>query len=165
MKIPYKLLIIIILFIINKNNVFSQSYIDSLCISKAKRKLQAFTKGHLVLTCNIGLGKNPVGNKREEGDGKTPEGLYFINGRSDKSLYNKALSISYPSNFDKALAKKRKVKAGSNIEIHGLPKGYKDEGVLKVMPDWTLGCIAIKNKDIEVLYKLVRAQCTVLILP
>jgi murein L,D-transpeptidase YafK len=157
------LLIISLLFFIH--SIQAQKQIDSLCVHKSKREMQAFFKHQLLKTYNIGLGRESVGDKHFQGDGRTPEGKYFISAKNAKSSYNKALVISYPNLGDEIYATWKHKKPGGAIEIHGLPAGYVDEGVKNGMNDWTAGCIAIKNADINVIFDIVPIGCPILILP
>ncbi len=157
------LLIISILFLINSTQ--AQKQIDSLCVYKSKREMQAFFKHKLLKNYNIGLGRESIGKKHFQGDGRTPEGLYFISAKNAKSTYYKALVISYPNLGDEVYALWKHKKPGGAIEIHGLPFGYVDEGVKEGMNDWTAGCIAIKNADINILFEAVAIGCPILILP
>jgi murein L,D-transpeptidase YafK len=127
--------------------------------------MQLFFKSKLLKTYNIGLGREAIGKKHFQGDGRTPEGLYFIAAKNTKSKYYKALLISYPNLSDKIYALWKHEKPGGAIEIHGLPEGYVDESVKNGMTDWTIGCIAIKNTDIDELYNIVNVGCPILILP
>lgn len=139
--------------------------IDSICVFKAKREMQVFYQSKLIKTINIGLGKNSVGSKKIQGDGKTPEGLYYIQKKNTNSQFYKSLLISYPNFKDIFYAKTHNKNAGGNICIHGLPKGYVDEGVKNGMNDWTAGCIVIKNKDMDFIYEAVSEGIPILILP
>ena len=97
--------------------------IDRILVQKSVRELSVFRKGQLLKTYHVALGENPVGAKEQEGDMKTPEGLYTIDYRNPKSDFHLALHISYPSPADVERAKARGVSAGFDIMIHGLPNG------------------------------------------
>lgn len=139
--------------------------IDSIVVHKSERNLDIFFKNKKIKSYNIGLGKQAVGAKSYQGDGKTPEGKYFISAKNNKTHYYKALLISYPSVKDIIWADYRKTKPGANIEIHGLPKGYTDKNVPQEMNDWTAGCIALKNKDIDEIYGRIKIGTPIFILP
>ncbi len=159
------------LLILSKNPLVAKPKIqylksaDSLCVWKSKREMQVFFQGKYLKTYNIGLGKYPEGAKHFQGDGKTPEGLYHISCKNEHSDYHKALCISYPELRDVIYADWKHQKAGGAIEIQGLPDGYFDEGVKNGMNDWTAGCIAVKNRDIDELFLAVRINSKILILP
>jgi murein L,D-transpeptidase YafK len=162
-------LLIFLSFCINTNVVFAQKTIiqtiDSIAVYKSERKLDVFFKNKRIKSYNIGLGKQPAGAKSYQGDGKTPEGKYFICAKNQNTHYHKALLISYPAVKDVIWANYRKTKAGANVEIHGLPNGYTDRNVPEEMNDWTAGCIALKNKDIDEIYGKIKVGTPIFILP
>ncbi len=101
----------------------------------------------------MALGKNPIGAKQYEGDKKTPEGVYFINAKSADSKFHKNLGISYPNKEDIRIAKQIGKAPGGNIKIHGLQNGLGFIGRLQSFSDWTAGCIALTNEEIDELYE------------
>jgi murein L,D-transpeptidase YafK len=127
--------------------------IDRILVEKAERKLSIFRDGKKLKIYRIALGHNPVGAKEQEGDMKTPEGFYTIDYRNPNSDYHLALHISYPSEEDNARAAAHAVNAGFDIEIHGLPNGHKSAD-LHPWKDWTAGCIAVTDKEIEELWRV-----------
>lgn len=139
--------------------------IDKLIVYKSKRKMMVYNGEKLLKTYNIALGFNPEGHKQQEGDGRTPEGTYYINDRNPNSGYHKNLGVSYPNAADIASAKKRNVSPGGDIKIHGLPNGQSDFGKLHRMKDWTWGCIAVTNNEINELYTAVKKNAVIEILP
>lgn len=128
---------------------------DRILIVKGQRKLTLLHDGKNLKTYKIALGFEPVGRKEKQGDGKTPEGAYTISGRNEKSLYHRSLRVSYPNADDVALAKKLGVKPGGDIFIHGLPNGYGWIGKGHLIKDWTLGCIAVTDEEIEEIWRAV----------
>lgn len=139
---------------------------DKVLVQKAERKLYLLKKGEVLRSYHIGLGPNPVGHKTQEGDGKTPEGKYKISGRNPKSAYHLSLRISYPNAKDKAQAAKRGVSPGGDIMIHGLPNllsKLRAEKLLK--KDWTAGCIAVSDKEIEEIWRMVPNGTEIEIIP
>lgn len=139
--------------------------IDSICVTKAKREMAVFANGVIQKIYKIALGYNPVGKKMFEGDGKTPEGLYFINGKNNNSIYHKNLGISYPNAADKTNAVKNHKAPGGDIKIHGWPNGYTEEEAKFLAPDWTIGCIAISNAEIDELFEATETNVPILINP
>lgn len=103
----------------------------------------------------IALGFNPIGRKQFQGDGKTPEGVYRINERNPNSAYHKNLGISYPNAADKAYAAGQGKAPGGLIKIHGLPNGQGFIGRQHLRLDWTDGCIAVTDDEIDELYRSV----------
>ncbi len=140
--------------------------IDSLVLYKAKRRLEAYSKKQLVKYYVVSLGEEPNGAKRVEGDMRTPEGLYYINDRSRKSSYHANLGVSYPSYTDSLLARFYGQSPGGEIKLHGFPNRH-----LKIQEndylntDWTLGCIALHDFEIDELYNAVGMYCPIRILP
>lgn len=132
----------------------SGTTIDRIVVEKSARELSIFRKGTKLKTYRVALGQNPIGPKQEEGDMKTPEGVYYVDGHKTDSDYHLALHISYPSDKDRARAAERGVSAGSDIEIHGLPNGRGAIGSAHLLSDWTAGCIALTNEEIEELARI-----------
>lgn len=129
--------------------------IDQIVVNKSKQKLMVYVNDELLKVYPVSLGFNPLGDKREEGDGKTPEGKYIINDKSPNSDYYLNLGISYPDKMDRKQARKLGKPPGGAIKIHGLPNGYGFIGKFHRWMDWTAGCIAVTNKEIEELYNCV----------
>ena len=102
----------------------ANAVIDRLVVHKSKRTMSAYSKGKLLKTYPIALGKQPVGHKHFEGDGKTPEGKYRINDRNPNSAYHKNLGVSYPNDADKAYAAAQGKSPGGLIKIHGIKNGW-----------------------------------------
>lgn len=139
--------------------------IDKLVVYKSERKLLAYADGELVKTYTISLGRRPEGDKEYEGDSKTPEGTYTINDKNPNSAYHKNLGISYPSADDIAHAKKLGKQAGGAIKIHGLRNGTGLIGRLHRWADWTQGCIALTDKEVDELYEAVAVGTSIEIHP
>jgi murein L,D-transpeptidase YafK len=139
--------------------------INKLIVFKSKRELLAYTNGQLVKTYSISLGRNPSGDKEFEGDKKTPEGLYYINNKNQNSGYHKNLGISYPNKDDIKQAKLIGKPAGGDIKIHGLRNGVGFIGKLHRWFDWTLGCIALTNNEVDELYQAVEIGTPIEIYP
>lgn len=140
--------------------------IDSLVLHKSTRRLDAYSKKQLVKYYIVSLGEEPLGAKRVEGDMRTPEGLYYINDRSRKSAYHANLGVSYPSYTDSLLARIYGQSPGGDIKIHGFPNRHlKSQENDYLNTDWTLGCIAIHDFEIDELYDAVKMYCPILILP
>lgn len=129
--------------------------INRLVVYKSKRKMEAWRGDELLKTYTISLGKDPVGHKQFEGDCKTPEGIYHIDGRNPNSAFYKNLGISYPNADDIAHTEKLGKPPGGDIKIHGLRNGRGYRGKLHRFKDWTAGCIAVTNPEMEELYEAV----------
>ena len=115
----------------------------------------------MLKTYHVALGRNPIGAKEQEGDNKTPEGIYTIDYRNPKSDYHLALHISYPSAEDITRAAQRGVNAGFDIMIHGLPNGQDRIGAAHRQKDWTAGCIAVTDEEIDELYRVTPDGTTI----
>ena len=128
---------------------------------KEQRALVLMSGAAPIATWPVDLGFAPVGHKQEKGDGKTPEGRYYINWRNPGSEYHRALYISYPNKTDRSAARAARRDPGGDIYIHGGPVLARDKG----RPDWTAGCIAVSNEEIEKIYGMVRIGTPIDILP
>lgn len=131
------------------------SVCDSVVVFKSERKLLLYYMSKPLKTYSISLGDSPVGHKEKEGDEKTPEGLYSISGRNPNSKYHLSLRISYPNEQDKLNAEKNSYSPGGDIMIHGLPNttGFLEDYYIN--NDWTDGCIAVTNEEIEEIWGAV----------
>jgi murein L,D-transpeptidase YafK len=128
--------------------------IDQIVVEKSERRLSVFANGKRLKSYRVALGRNPVGAKQEEGDMKTPEGTYTIDSRNPQSAFHLALHISYPSDADKARAAERGLNAGFDIMIHGIQNGFGWIGAFHRWHDWTAGCIALTDEEIEELWRV-----------
>lgn len=138
---------------------------DSIVLDKSERTLTMYSRGVKVKEYEVALGRNPVGAKLRRGDGKTPEGLYYINGHNPASKYHLSLRVSYPNADDRANAARRGVTPGGDIMIHGLPPAFAGVGALHRQQDWTEGCIAVTNDEIEEIWRAVPNGARILIKP
>ncbi len=138
---------------------------DKIMIEKKARRLTLLLKGHPIRTYNVALGRSPEGPKEREGDNKTPEGVYVIDARNMKSGYHKALHISYPNIKDINRAKELRVSPGGNIMIHGIKNGFGWVAGFHRWLDWTQGCIAVTNNEMDEIWNLVPLGTAVEIKP
>lgn len=138
---------------------------DALLLEKARRRLTAFCRGSAVRVYLVALGTNPAGPKEREGDGRTPEGRYVIDGKNPNSGYHLNLGISYPDDEDKARATALGVPPGGDIKIHGLAPKMTALGPLHRQTDWTRGCIAVTNEEMEELFRHTEAGTPIEIVP
>jgi len=129
--------------------------VDRVLIEKKNRRLALISRGEVIKTYKIALGGNPVGAKERRGDKKTPEGIYTIESRNRDSEYHLSLRISYPNEKDKERAADLGVSPGGDIMIHGIKNGLSWVGGFHTEIDWTEGCIAVTNKEIEEIARLV----------
>lgn len=143
----------------------SDAKVDKLILKKNKRELSVFYQGKLLKTYHVSLGRNPKGHKQKEGDKKTPEGLYFIDSKNPQSGYHRNLGVSYPNKEDILNAKNAGVDPGGEIKIHGLRNGLGFIGKFHWWFDWTAGCIALTDQEIDELYRAVEMRSPILIQP
>lgn len=128
---------------------------DKILIEKKERRLTLISKGKVLKTYKIALGGDPNGPKERQGDNKTPEGTYVIDSRNKDSRYHLSLHISYPNEKDKKRAQERGVSPGGDIMIHGIKNGFSWARDFHTEVDWTKGCIAVTDEEIEEIDKLV----------
>jgi len=127
---------------------------DRILIEKKARRLTLISKGEVLKTYKIALGGNPVGPKERAGDHKTPEGTYVIDARNKNSRYHLSLHISYPNERDRKRAQQLGVAPGGDIMIHGIKNGFSWVGDYHTEVDWTKGCIAVTDEEIEEIARL-----------
>lgn len=128
---------------------------DRIVIEKAAHELTLFSHGVLIKTYKVALGSNPVGPKLKQGDGRTPEGLYAVDARNFNSSFHRALHISYPNAQDRARALTLGVDPGGDIMIHGIRNGLGWVGPFHRAKDWTKGCIAVTDPEIDEIWSEV----------
>lgn len=145
-----------------QNSSFS---VDRLVVYKRERKLVLFSHGKEVRSYKVALGGEPVGPKSRQGDHRTPEGVYVLDSRNPSSHFYKAFHISYPNAKDIAAARKLGVSPGGDIMLHGLPKEYAWVGKGHALHDWTDGCVAVTDEEMDEIWKLVRVGTPIEIKP
>ncbi|MEP6603006.1 MAG: L,D-transpeptidase family protein [Spartobacteria bacterium] len=139
----------------------ASTQIDRIVVEKSARRLSIFRDGKMLKTYRVALGRNPTGPKEKEGDVKTPEGTYKIDNRNPNSAFHLALHISYPSEEDNARAAARGVTAGYDIMIHGIRNGMGWIGSFHRCKDWTAGCVALTDAEIEELWRITPVETVV----
>ncbi|MBV5308818.1 L,D-transpeptidase family protein [Chromatium okenii] len=141
--------------------------IDKVVVRKAARQLELHSRGRIAHKYHIALGGSPIGHKYREGDQRTPEGNYVFNWRKPNSQFYKAIHISYPNARDQENSRNLGYKPGGMIMLHGLPTYIQSESMRKqyLNRDWTHGCIAVQNHEIDEIWKLVPDGTPIQILP
>jgi len=139
--------------------------IDRLVVHKERRTMEAYNGKVLVKEYTISLGREPRGAKQREGDKRTPEGHYIINARNAGSGYHKNLGISYPNAGDRLRARQQGVSPGGDVKIHGLRNGDGYIGKFHRLRDWTAGCIAVTDEEVDELYAHVVPNAEIIIYP
>lgn len=137
------------------------SKVDKILVEKNKRKMHVYSEGKKLKSYTISLGFRPKGKKHFEGDGKTPEGKYFIVSKNTRSIAHKSFGISYPNAADKKYAAQRGKSAGGHIMIHGMMNGLGYWGKFHRFIDWTGGCIAVTNSEMDDLFQHVEVGCEI----
>jgi murein L,D-transpeptidase YafK len=128
---------------------------DHVVVLKKERTLELLSRGKLIKTYKVALGGDSVGPKTRQGDHKTPEGVYVLDFRNAHSQFYKAIHVSYPNEHDRALAREKGVSPGGDVFVHGLPNGYGAIGAAHRLKDWTDGCIAVTNQEMDEIWKTV----------
>ncbi|HNY63031.1 MAG TPA: L,D-transpeptidase family protein [Bacteroidales bacterium] len=139
--------------------------IDKIVVTKHQRTLDLISNDQVVKTYKISLGRVPKGAKEFEGDKKTPEGSYIIDDKNPNSAYHKNLGISYPNKADIEHADSLGKSPGGLIKIHGMKNGFGWIGRFHLLRDWTLGCIAVTDQEIDELYEYVKIGTPIEIKP
>jgi murein L,D-transpeptidase YafK len=137
--------------------------VDRIVVEKSQRRMDLMSGETVVRSYQVALGSAPEGDKQQESDGKTPEGKYVIEGRNPSSAFHLSLKISYPDAADRAAAAARNVSPGGDIFIHGAPNWW----LLPGQPpgDWTRGCIAVTNEEMDVIWQSVQLGTPIEIRP
>ncbi|MDH3371363.1 MAG: L,D-transpeptidase family protein [Gammaproteobacteria bacterium] len=144
---------------------FAQVTVDLVRVVKSERKLMLLSGGEVVREFKVVLGGNPRGHKLYEGDKRTPEGSYTLDYKKNDSVFYKAIHISYPNPDDLAAAKARGVRPGGQIMIHGQKMDSGRLAFLSDLIDWTNGCIALKNEEMDELWEQITEGTKIEILP
>ncbi len=138
---------------------------DKVLVLKSQRQLQLLRDGTPFRTYRVALGLKPVGHKERQGDHRTPEGTYVIKARKPDSRFYRALEISYPDAQDLEAARQAGVSPGGNIMIHGLPPEREAFGEIHTLWDWTNGCIAVTNREMDEIWAAVEVGTPIEIRP
>ncbi|MFQ5470648.1 MAG: murein L,D-transpeptidase family protein [Gammaproteobacteria bacterium] len=140
---------------------------DKVLVYKSERVMYLLNNGEYFREYSISLGQNPVGDKMSEGDDRTPEGYYVLDWRNENSKYHKSIHISYPNRWDVVEAKNMGVPPGGNIMIHGYPDDATSQKLVlsSLKQDWTNGCIAVSNRDMDEIWDIVKNGTVIEIRP
>lgn len=139
--------------------------VTSIQVHKDARRMYLLHNEKVLKTYKISLGRVPEGHKQFEGDGKTPEGTYWIDRRNPRSAFHLSLGISYPNAIDRAFAEEAGKRPGGDIFIHGHTGTKNPRTGKKNRGDWTEGCIAVTDREVEEIYAMVRNGTIIHILP
>jgi murein L,D-transpeptidase YafK len=139
--------------------------VDQILVEKSARRMTLLVQGVPLYSYPIALGPNPIGPKQAEGDGRTPEGDYVIDARNAESDFHLSLHISYPNERDRARAAEAGIDPGKDIMIHGIRNGLGWIGTFHNRVDWTDGCIAVSDLEMEQIWARVKVGTPVRIVP
>lgn len=128
---------------------------DRIVVHKSERTMELMHASTVIKTYKIALGGEPIGAKTRQGDHRTPEGVYVIDSRNAQSKFHRSLHVSYPNAADREGARKIGASPGGDVFIHGLSNGYGFIGAAHRARDWTDGCIAVTDEEIEEIWNLV----------
>lgn len=136
-------------------------------VDKSDRMMHVFAGDRKIATYSIGLGTSPVGRKEREGDRRTPEGVYTFDFKKRDSTFFKAVHVSYPNAADRARARKLGVSPGGDIMVHGESNNERQRELIRLLPyrDYTYGCIALSNADMQRFWDQVQVPMKIEIVP
>jgi murein L,D-transpeptidase YafK len=157
-----KLLSILLVTIINCNAIEKA---DKVIVNKTKSKLYLLKDGKVFRTYSVAFGGDPKGHKMQEGDQKTPEGNYILDYKNINSSFYKSIHISYPNKNDIEIAKQNHVSPGGYIMIHGQRNGYEILTFIMQFFNWTAGCIAVTNSQMDEIWDSITLNTPIEILP
>lgn len=140
----------------NSNTKHNRIYATKVVIDKSDRRIYLYNGNRVIATYHIALGSNPIGAKHIQGDKKTPEGNYTLDYKKSDSSYYKAIHISYPSKKDIEYAKSIGKNPGGLIMIHGQPNGWGWLSPILQRFNWTSGCIAVSNEDMDKIWSMIK---------
>ena len=128
---------------------------DLVVVQKSARRLELYRRGVLLKSYAVSLGRHPTGPMQQQGDGRTPEGEYRLDYRKADSSFHRALHISYPGPADIAVARALRVDPGGLVMVHGMKNGLGWIGRVHRAVDWTDGCVAVTNREMDELWRAV----------
>ena len=163
--ITFLFIVLLVYYFYPKDNLPKSAQVNSIVVYKSKRAMLLYFNGKLLKTYTIALGRNPIGAKEVEDDRRTPEGMYYINDKNPNSGWHKNLGISYPNAKDRKRAKQLGKAAGGDIKIHGLQNKIGFVSKFHRWKDWTLGCIAVTDDEVDELYRAVKIGTPIEIKP
>ena len=143
----------------------SGTRVDLLVVDKSAHRLRAYAQGRLVRTYRVSLGHQPLGRKARLGDHRTPEGRYIIDSHNPNSAFHLSMHVSYPSQADDARAWAAGYPPGGDVMIHGMRNGSGWIGRAHLLSDWTDGCIALTDSEMDQLYRAVPDGTPIVIRP
>jgi len=138
---------------------------DFVLVKKSESRLYLMNAGEVIRDFHVVFGDNPVGHKKQQGDNRTPEGSYVLDRKKENSAFYRAIRISYPNEEDVARAEAKGVPPGGRIMIHGQRNGYGHLAHIMQQYNWTSGCIAVTNQEMDIIWEAVAVGTPITILP
>jgi len=164
-KVVVKIIAAVFVFLLYAGAVHSEQTADFVLVIKSESRLYLIHKGVEFASFKVVFGSNPKGHKQQQGDERTPEGFYTLDYKNPNSSYYKSIHISYPNAKDFESARKRGVNPGGAIMIHGQRNGYEGLSIFAQLFNWTNGCIALTNRDMDVVWQSVNPGTPIEIRP
>ena len=165
MTLLHKVLLIVLLLILQTPTGASAQKADGVLVIKREKLLYLMSKGERFASIPVTFGAEPVGHKQMQGDERTPEGHYTLTYKNPKSKFYKSIHISYPNARDRENARRLGVDPGGDIMIHGLGKDWEWAASLAPFFFWTNGCIALSNRDMDLVWEAVDSGTPIEIRP
>ena len=165
MKSNLRITAIVFILLLAGGSAHSGQIADMVVVEKSESRLYLMREGEAFASFHVAFGANPEGHKQQQGDERTPEGKYLLDYKNANSLYYKSIHISYPNQRDREEARKRNVDPGGDIMIHGQKNGYEGLSFLVQRFNWTNGCIALSNKDMDLVWDAVQPGTPIEIKP
>ena len=165
MKGVLKIIAIVIVLLLCAGVAQSGQMADMVIVEKSESRLYLVRGGEAFASFHVAFGGNPKGHKQQQGDERTPEGKYVLGYKNANSAFYKSIHISYPNEKDREAARKRGVDPGGDIMIHGQKNGYGQFSVIVQFFNWTNGCIALRDKDMDVVWNAVKPGTPIEIRP
>jgi len=145
--------------------VLSSDKVDYVLVSKSKARLYLVSNGKVIRSLPVAFGRNPYGHKEKRGDQRTPEGRYQLDYKNEDSEFYKSIHISYPNDQDERIARSKGLDPGDMIMIHGQKNGYAQYARFTQRENWTDGCIALTNEDMDIVWSAVEVPIPIEIVP
>ena len=165
MKSGLQIIVSVSVVLLFAGGVYSEQPADRVVVDKSESRLYLMHEGQTFASYHVVFGANPQGHKLQQGDERTPEGHYLLDYKNANSLYYKSIHISYPNEIDRQEARKQGVDPGGDIMIHGQKNGYEGLSFLAQRFNWTNGCIALNNKDMDSVWEAVQPGTPIEIKP
>lgn len=165
MKVFAKIVVAALAFFVCSGAGYNPQLADLVLVKKSESRLYLMHQGKVLASFRVSFGSNPRGHKQQQGDGRTPEGRYVLDYKKPDSAFYKAIHISYPNATDRKQARKLGVDPGGAIMIHGQKNGYEKFSAFAQLFNWTNGCIALSNRDMDVVWDAVMPGTPIEILP